>query len=155
MSPTTPQASVNDGLARLRDVAWFADVGRKSTIPKTALAAKWMPLDEGVEQLVSPAWENVTAEAAGDLTLWLHQRCKGDFDRWNDLVAEAKPVIDAVGVPAAERLAARTGVGTALIDCLRWDLVHAVAELAFRVGRTNATFRGLSSSEPSVQISMG
>jgi hypothetical protein len=135
-------------IAKLKTIEWFsnvdrddADVERSFPIPARRVSS----IAEARESLVSPEWEEVTAAAAGRLTNWLHDHCKAEYQRWNELVRDAKVVLEANVLPSARAFAATSGIGEVLFDCVAWDVLHGIMELTYAQCRPPTFFAHLLS----------
>jgi hypothetical protein len=121
-------------LEKLGTIEWFSRVDRDDAGVERSfgIPARRAPsAAEARESLASPEWEGVTADAAGRLTSWLHDRCMEEFRRWNQLVEEAKGVMEVGVLPGARAFAVTSNIGDLLVDCVAWDVLHGIMELTY------------------------
>ncbi len=113
-------------LVELRSVAWFQNAG-KHDVQQVAVLASWA---DAFESISSDQWRDFQHEATNSLTMQLFQTNKLRYNRWNDVLAEIRPVvIDLV----REKIAA-AGVMVYPKDfpiSVEWDIMMLLMEAEY------------------------
>jgi len=109
----------------LVDMDWFRNVGKAVPAIGEGLVsvADWR---EALASCSDPHWEDVCTEARNDVTMHLNRVCNGEFQRWNEVVNNAKREL----APSWKRMRAKLeseGLPQIVADCVEWDTMHAVA----------------------------
>ena len=85
-------------LEKLEKADWFAKVGAQDTSVAVVLSS-WR---EAIEHCRSVEWENLCLEAVNQYRERLLERAKDRYIQWNDLVAQLKPVTNALVIQKIE-----------------------------------------------------
>lgn len=120
---------------RLLKINWFLYVGKNIDIPNVALATS---ANEAGYYLAEPEWENVTLEAANDMSGYLATNKTAIFQEWNDVAKEAKIIFEKKIKPNILHLS--NFDNTLLNQCLEWDVIHYLIEDFYRKQLKNDLF---------------
>jgi hypothetical protein len=121
-------------VSRVFRIPWFSHCGepildRTQDVDAIKFVAS---IDEALQYALSPEWESVTHEAQGRLTEFLSKKFASDYWMyWNKLVCEAK---DCIADKIVDRLIAAESPLSAderIVDCVKWDILHALMEMSF------------------------
>lgn len=109
----------------LTDVEWFSNVGQPSPLgsENVEFVSDWR---EAIQSCSDASWEDVSTEARNDLTMHLNRVCKRDFQKWNEVVNEAKRELAESWNRMRSKLESE-GLPKIVADCVEWDTMHAVA----------------------------
>lgn len=127
-------------LDRIRNINWFENCGVESSIvintPKIHVES-WIDAKEVYQH---PDWEDVTLETSNKLTQFLHDNARSQFREWNNLVNASKVFMDNEVTPKIKEFEQELGLGQVFIDCVQWDILHAIMEDAYMSCNHNQTF---------------
>lgn len=120
--------TASDVTGRVRRVNWFARLGEPLALDMT------MPVERvgswtAAEGCRAAGWENAQLEAQNQLTLWLHQHDRANYQRWNELVGGHKeevvtPLTESTLLPYQQR----HGLEDAIVHSVQWDVLGALME---------------------------
>ena len=137
---------VNAVAEMVREIQWFRKCGDLSShlddIDADIVRVTTWP--DALARCMAPEWEDTTLNAQNTLTEHLHLRCSNLYANWNEVIAQIKvsiiaPIVD----PAILPIATRFELPQVFLDCVHWDILHAVAEIAYEGCRPPAFFRRL------------
>ncbi len=114
-------------LRELEDAHWFASVGVKDTSVAIVLSS-W---DEAIEHCSSLAWENLCLEAFNHYRARLLERSRERFCKWNDLVAELKPVTRSLVGRKTEPVVSEHGLPESFEDTVYGDIIGVCLEAEY------------------------
>jgi hypothetical protein len=119
----------NDVAGRVRRADWLARLGQPLTLDLTMPVLRVGDWAEAAEGCRDPSWENAQLEAQNQLTLWLHQHDRANYQRWNEFVGRHKeevvtPLSETVLVPYQRR----HGLDDAVVHSVQWDILGALME---------------------------
>ena len=117
----------------VEQIDWFSAVGKQPlpawSMPAVAVASQ----NQALKYCSARGWEDVTLEAANELTGFLTRRYDERYSQWNDIVIAAK---SRIVTPLADRVwqpfAAQRGLGKGFVDCVSWDVLSAIMEHEYR-----------------------
>jgi len=122
MSPATRAT-----LASLGEVEWFRNVGVRDT-QAADVPGSW---GEAVDSCSSAEWEDLCLEAANQYRERLQAKSPAEFARWNDVVDEVKPAVQALVRDKTRRVVADNDLPRVFIDTVDWDILHLCMEAEF------------------------
>jgi hypothetical protein len=124
--------TVDELRARLARVAWCARCGQGPTTLDLPYPALWLSTwDEATARMGATSWENAEREAANELTLWLHNNARDDYQSWNERVARVKASVVAELEPVWQRRQEELGLGPQLVSEVRTIVVGAAMEVEY------------------------
>ncbi|MGS2740054.1 hypothetical protein [Sinomicrobium sp. M5D2P17] len=113
----------------LLDINWLSRTGAGSsdrdvvTLSTVSVASR---------HLESPEWEDVTLQAANEITARLSVNNHRDFHHWNTYAQEAREFVETHILPELPDV---HGFDSKLIiQCVSWDTVHFIMERIYRRG---------------------
>jgi len=88
---------------------------------------------EAIKLFTSQNWEDVTLEAANQLTEFLHDKFRAQYQHWSRIADSVKSDFlkdfsDATLLPAQQRWA----LPVSFIHCVQWDVLHIAMEYKYR-----------------------
>lgn len=114
-------------LDKLDSVEWFANVGKRDQSYANYLNS-W---DEAIEACSALEWENLTLEAANQLTAQIRVKSKERFNQWNAVLKIVKPLSDALVRDKSEHIATSNKLPDSFLSCVRWDIFHLCMEAEY------------------------
>jgi hypothetical protein len=114
-------------LDELKRAQWFRRVGVRDTDAAVVLSS-WY---EAVESCSSPEWENLCLEAANQYRARLAERSPERLEKWNDLVAELKPVTMALVNEKTRQVIQENDLPKTFLDAVNWDILHLCMEAEY------------------------
>jgi hypothetical protein len=90
-----------DVAGRVWRVGWFTHVGEPLELDLTMPVERVGSWSEAAEGCRDVGWQNAQLEAVNQLTLWLHQHDRGNYQRWNECNARHR---EEVVTPLAESI---------------------------------------------------
>jgi hypothetical protein len=76
-------------------------------------------------------WEDTTLEARNMLTEFLNSKYPNKYSEWNKIVNEAKGYIESSLSDKLWGYGEKYNLGNSFIDCVKWDVLHAIMEFAY------------------------
>lgn len=123
----------------LSEIPWFTNCGRPLTT-KVPFAVRYVgSWSEAEAACAEPTWEDVTLEAQNRLTSFLHEKYRSQYAEWNQIVKEAKAIMEMTVRPALQGVCLTYGLGKNFVDSVEWDILGAVMEKVYSV-RGRPTF---------------
>ncbi|TCS37742.1 hypothetical protein EDC30_10334 [Paucimonas lemoignei] len=131
-------------LDRLKTIDWLSkcgqSIGRNYPLPYVAVSS-W---EEANRLCTEPSWEAVTEEARSELTEYLSMRFPTKYQGvWNKVVRELRPYIDEIVVPKLKARQQEVNFGDGVIDCIKWDVLHALMTAHYAVCSPPSFYRDL------------
>jgi len=122
---------------RLQNIPWFTNTGKGGYLNNIK---KITAESDFISRITSDDWENVSLQAGNAITGYLAIKQSLKYQNWNDLVKEAKEIIDIEIIPFMKN-------PTSLDDDIlfnneKWDLVSFLAEDAYKSYLPNSQFFG-------------
>ena len=111
----------------LRNVEWFANVGRPDT-DRADFVATW---DEAIKNCGSLEWENLCLEAANQYRERVAELSPSRLSHWNETVAMVKPASQALVREKIADVIAREDLPKIFVDTVDWDILHLCMEAEF------------------------
>lgn len=127
--------SVQDSmLDRVRRINWFEHCGERSEISiDSGLRIMYVDsLDDAIKYGGSDKWHNFTLEAKNQLTSYLHDKFRTDYQKWNDVVMEIKNELDFEALFSGVQLGLSEQVASSVFDNVRWDILGLLMADAYR-----------------------
>jgi hypothetical protein len=122
----------SDIITELESIQWFNNCGKKfekSINFKVKVLGSW---DEVIQKYTDPYWEEVSDEEKGILTTHLANKYPQKYHgKWNKLVKEIKQVVEKIIDPQVVDLIQRNNLNPSLLDCVRWDILHALIVIIY------------------------
>ena len=116
-------------IVRLQKTRWFDSCGDGELLGKKYLCRRvdsWEMASEGLE---SRQWEYVSAEAQSRLTEYLAVKYPKEYHGiWNRLAREARALVISLVEPQAESFRLAKDLSPVFVDCVKWDVLHALME---------------------------
>jgi hypothetical protein len=114
----------SDVANRVREVDWFARLGKPLTVDLTMPIERVGSWAEAAENCRDAGWEAAQLEAQNQLTLWLHQNDMTIYQRWNEFVERHKeevvtPLANSVLLPYQRQ----HGLDEAVVHSVQWDVL--------------------------------
>ena len=119
----------NDMLLRLSNVPWWVNCGNPHGDRNVIAVKTWRA---ATTEMKRPAWEDTRLEAANSLAAFMALTSHDAWNRWNNHVANANPIIDINVRPAIDRATLDHGLPEKFRWCVEWDLLHAILEDIYR-----------------------
>jgi len=121
----------SDISGRLRAIDWFSRCGESLSFSLSMPIVQVAGWTEAVSSCTDGVWENVELEAQNQLTLWLHQHDRQNYQRWNELVGGFKSaVVNPLTEEKWEPYRRRHGLDVAVVHSVQWDALGALMENA-------------------------
>lgn len=114
-------------LEQLRQVQWFHRVGVRDTDAAEVLSS-WY---EAIESCSSPEWEDLCLEASNQYCARLAEKSPQQFQKWNDIAVEIKPVAQALVREKTKQVVEENDLPKAFVDTVDWDIVHLCMEAEY------------------------
>ncbi|GAB1159747.1 hypothetical protein YWY31_57720 [Paenibacillus illinoisensis] len=76
-------------------------------------------------------WEDTTLEARNTLTAYLYSKYPNKYSEWNKIVIKAKGYIESSLSEKLRSYEEKYNLGNSFIDCVKWDVLHAIMEFAY------------------------
>ena len=114
-------------LEKLEKADWFAKVGAQDTSVAVVLSS-WR---EAIEHCRSVEWENLCLEAVNQYRERLLERAKDRYIQWNDLVAQLKPVTNALVIQKIETVVRENDLPKVFEDTVQWDILNVCMEAEY------------------------
>jgi hypothetical protein len=111
----------------LEKAAWFSCVGVKDTSVALVLSS-W---EEAIEHCSSLAWENLCLEASNQYRERLVERSKERFQRWNEIVANLKPMTIPFVRRKIELVVREHSLPKVFEDQVQWDVLGVCMEAEY------------------------
>lgn len=122
---------------RIQNIPWFANAGKGGYLNNIK---KITTESDFISRITSADWENVTLQAGNAITGYLARKQSLKYQYWNDLVREAKEIIDIEIIPFIKNPTPLDD--DILVNNVRWDLVSFLAEDAYKSYLPNEPFFG-------------
>ncbi len=120
-------------ITKLKSIEWFSNVGNPVNITlynhEIEFVASW---SEAQEHYIQASWEEKTLEARNELTVFLFNKYKDKYSKWNTITKEAKPVIEEILSPKIKMIESENSLDAVFADCVKWDVLSAVMENEFK-----------------------
>lgn len=109
----------------IAEIDWFANVGNPiiSAGETYIEIANWR---DAIASCSEQDWEDVCLNESNLMTTHLNYVCKDSFQRWNDVINDAKLKLDEPWKRMRLKLE-QERVPEVVAHCVEWDTVHAVA----------------------------
>jgi hypothetical protein len=120
--------SNSNALEIIDGIEWFANAGTVSTNPRVDVVGSW---DEAIASCSTPEWEMVTLEVRNELTMQLNRQCKDEFQKWNLIIDEINEELSDAWARLT-KTAQNLELPKVVVDCARWDTMHAAASEYYR-----------------------
>lgn len=115
-------------LKEIKAINWFSSCGKKSADGDHLHISSW---NEAEEFLLTPEWEATTLEAGNNLSSFLNKNHHAEFQLWNKYAEKARIIFSSEVEPKIRSIQEKVGVSDVLIDCVNWDVTHAIIEHEF------------------------
>jgi hypothetical protein len=113
-------------LEKLSQVDWLANCGQPLPIYAVPCIAvtSW---SEASRLCADSTWEGVSENARGELTEYLSSRFPARYQGvWNKTARELRPKIESTITPKLLAVQQEKGFAEGVIDCIKWDVLHAM-----------------------------
>ena len=114
-------------LEKLRQVQWFCCVGVHDTDAAQVLSS-W---SEAIESCSSTEWEELCMEAANQYREKLVKKSPLQFQKWNDIVLEIKPIVQGVVIENTKQVLEKNCLPKSFTDAVNWDILHLCMEAEY------------------------
>lgn len=116
-------------IKELENIQWFTCCGNPRVIKSTIQLENWSQAEVA---FCDPEWESVTADAQARLTEYLSMNYPSKYHgEWNNLVLKAKDTVEELVVPPTKHIIENQGLDSMLLDCVKWDVLHAILERTY------------------------
>ena len=130
---TITTLKVNDKLIHeIETFEWFINCGipyHNESFPTIQLT-KWSEAEQFCKKIT---WENTQLETSGDLSSYLHLYHHNEYQKWNQLVEEAKKLLSKKIYPTIEKFQIENQLDILFFHSVSWDLLNAVMEETYSV----------------------
>jgi hypothetical protein len=117
---------------RLRAIDWFSRCGEPLLLNLSMPVMQVSGWPEAVASCTDGIWENVELEAQNQLTLWLHQHDRQNYQRWNELVSDFRSaVLNPLTEKRWEPYRRQHDLDVAVVHSAQWDALGALMENAY------------------------
>jgi len=113
-------------IEQLSSIAWLTKCGQPlSEYSLSCIAVQdWK---EASRRCSDINWENICENARGSITEYLSNNFPDKYQGvWNKTVREIKPKVESAIVEKLMAVQNEKGVDSVIIDCVKWDVLHAV-----------------------------
>jgi len=122
----------SDISARVRKIDWFSQCGKPIAVKLLMPIRQVSGWKEAYKLCKTDEWENVELEAQNQLTIWLHNNSRDEYQNWNDLVIQHKTsTITPVVQPAILAFCRSHDLGEAVLHSVQWDILGALMENSY------------------------
>ena len=111
---------------RVEAIRWFSSVGSRLPESLNAANVRARSWKEAVELCDSDCWEGTVTEAHNELTEHLDRVCRSEFQQWNVHIGEVKAHFEQSAWETMENYVATLALPDVVVDCVKWDTMHAV-----------------------------
>ncbi|MBS9429828.1 hypothetical protein CE143_15995 [Photorhabdus luminescens] len=112
---------------RLLSIDWFSNVGNQLKIPSIKIVKS---SSDANQYISAPEWEDVTLEAANDISGFLAINHSIVFQNWNNIAKDAKIFLEKEVI---EKIPDIDGFDTLILSqCVSWDIVHYLIEDTYK-----------------------
>jgi len=112
---------------RLQNIQWFVNTGKVGYLNNIK---KITAESDFISRITNVDWENVSLQACNAITGYLAIRQSLKYQYWNDLVREAKEIIDNEIISFIKNPTSLDD--DILVNNVKWDLVSFLAEDAYK-----------------------
>jgi hypothetical protein len=122
----------SDVAERVRAIDWFSHCGEPLDLDLTMEVEQVRSWSKAMKACASQTWENAELGAQNQLTLWLHNNDRENYQEWNKLVEQFKaevvnPLTEEKWVPFQQK----HGLGITLVHSVQWNILSALMENAY------------------------
>ncbi|PHR93461.1 MAG: hypothetical protein COA78_32865 [Blastopirellula sp.] len=112
-------------LKTIQNLDWFSDVSNDlpSKYSDFQPVIDW---DNAIALSESLVWENIGIEEGNNITLHLNSVCKDEFQKWNQVVNNAKEELE-ISWQRLSNYVEDNNLPQVIVDCAKWDTINAVA----------------------------
>lgn len=119
---------------KLLSVDWFSEIGEQNLGSPDKFPIRFEQIktkSEMEKKIASQRWENKTLDEKGDVTAYLHQNFKEQFQKWNVYAEEAKEFINKFLMSKWKEVQQKNGLSDDFISSVRWDTIHYIIVFRF------------------------
>lgn len=119
----------SDVAGRLKNIDWFSQCGKPVCLDLTVQTKQVGGWDEAISACKSLEWENVQLEAQNQLTLFLHNHDRANYQNWNHIVAAHKEsTVNPLTRKKLTPFQTQHGLDITLVHSVQWDVLGALME---------------------------
>lgn len=119
-------------ISTIKSINWFANCGAKFTTKSNLDLLQVKNWAEAKLYYENPRWEETTLAARNELTSYLHKKCSGKYNDWNNLTGKAKVFLQEEIIPIIAQFEQQNKLNAVFIDCVRWDLLGVLMEKSYK-----------------------
>lgn len=125
---------------RLKNIAWLANCGKPLDNDTSFTIVQAINWEQAVEHCQSDYWEAITLEAGNELTEFLCINFRDKYQQWNKVLKEGKALMDICVIPEITAYVHQRELPSIILDCVKWDVLHAIMEYYYRNEKEPAFF---------------
>lgn len=118
-------------LNRIKQINWFTNCGQNLQNEIQISYSKVYNWNEAMRNYQDSNWENTTLEARNELTIFLHNKYRSQYYKWNSIVKEARMFVEKEIIPNIEDYREMNELDKVFIDCVSWDILNAIMESTY------------------------
>lgn len=130
----------SDLAARLRKIDWFSHCGDPLSCELSMPVEQVGSWSAALESCADAVWEDVQLEAQNQLTLWLHQHDRDNFQNWNKVVLENKRLLKQLAEAAWIPYQQSHALDSMFVRCIEWDVLGALMENSYMASNHRCSF---------------
>lgn len=86
-------------LSRIKQINWFTNCGQTLQNEMQISYTKVYNWKEAMQNYQDSNWERTTLEARNELTVFLHNKYRDQYSKWNSIVKEARMFVEKEIIP--------------------------------------------------------
>lgn len=118
--------------ARMEAIEWFSHCGEPFDLPLDMDVLRISSWKQAIKCYHAPKWEDTTLEARNMLTGYLHKHHNARYQQWNKITEAGREFLEAEIEPKLVAFQEQHNLDKAFLDTVRWDLLGAIMEDAYR-----------------------
>ncbi|ATP40187.1 hypothetical protein CSE16_09085 [Solibacillus sp. R5-41] len=120
-----------DILNRIKQINWLTNCGQTLQNEMQISYTKVYNWKEAMRNYQDSNWEKTTLEARNELTVFLHNKYRDQYSKWNSIVKEARMFVEKEIIPKIENYREKNELDKVFIDCVEWDILNAIMESTY------------------------
>lgn len=121
-----------DILERIKCIDWLSKLGEPDDSGLDRPFIYVNSFEKALAYHNSNEWEDITLDKRNALTSFLRNKFSSQYSEWNKLAGEARGFLEKNVTPKLETLAVSHSLDASFIDVVKWVLIHAIMEDAYR-----------------------
>ncbi|MEM7347717.1 MAG: hypothetical protein AAF485_26085 [Chloroflexota bacterium] len=122
----------SDISTRLENIDWFSQCGSSTSLDLTPEIMQVKTWIQAVKSSKKRVWENIELEARNQLTLFLSQNHREQYQSWNEiLAAHKKTIIEPIIEQRIRPYQVSNNLDESVVHSVRWDILGALMENSY------------------------